>query len=748
MKESGGKAILLMFTMLFLLGSCGPTQAVEPTTPQEPTVIALPLVALPSMDLPLSGEWRFSIDRDQVGETQGWFVAEYDDSSWKTVTVPHTWNVMPEYLDYEGLGWYRRAFTVPVGSESAHLRLHFEAVFYLARIWLNGQYLGQHEGGYTPFEFDVSSMAKPGETNVLAVQVDNLRSTNRIPAVLNPPWSFDWYNYGGITREVSLEITSQAYIAKQQIVSTPHLTGMDEADSATVIAKIAVSNTSGENLAGSIKADLLDDSSGNTVLESPISSPVNITGGQYTEVQLTATLTSPKLWHFDHPNLYRWSVSLMAADGQILHKDEVTIGIRLVEMKNGYLYLNGEQVRLVGVSRHEDYPGQGSAENVTAMAADYNDLKLLNEVLSRPVHYPQNEFILDYADRHGILLIPEVPAWQLTQQQMNSKQMQELEKEEISEMIAADVNHPSVFAWSVANEIESNTFAGKEFVEQMIAYVKSLDPTRPVGFASNRLYSNPQMDATSQSDFVMMNQYFGTWGGSKQGLGSALDLIHQTWPEKTIIISEFGFEPHWNELWGPPTSSLDPSQYYFIPDGTPSDSEAADVVRQQLITEQMAVYRSKPFVAGTIFWTYQDYRTRTNFIMGLVDSQRNRRGSWEILRGEYTPVLIDSLTLSSELDGQRSATVALHTRGPIDEDMPVYTLRGYTFHWEVISAGGGTIFSQKDISLPTLAPATPWVGEFKFAVPSQVYILKLSIIRPTGFIVIERSFDANGEKIP
>jgi beta-glucuronidase len=748
MKETSGKAILLTVTMLVFLVSCGPTQAVEPTTSQEPTMTALPLAVIPSVSIPLSGDWRFSIDRGQVGEKQGWFEPDYDDSSWITVTVPHTWNVMPEYLDYEGLGWYRRTFTVPVGSETAHLRLHFEAVFYLAKVWLNGQYLGQHEGGYTPFEFDVSRMVKPGGTNVLAVQVDNLRSTNRIPAELNPTWSFDWYNYGGITRDVSLEITSQAYISKQQIVSTPHLIGLDEADSATVTATITINNSSAETLIGSITANLLDNTSGNTVLDSPVSASVSIPADTSIDVKLTATLASPKLWHFDHPNLYRWSVSLVDADGQLLHRDEVTIGIRLVEMKNGNLYLNGEQVRLVGISRHEDYPGQGSAETVTAMAADYNDLKLLNEVLSRPVHYPQNQFILDYADRHGILLIPEIPAWQLTQQQMNSEHIQDLEKQQLSEMVSADVNHPSVFAWSVANEIESDTYAGKEFVKQMIAYVKSLDPTRPVGFASNRLYSNPQMDATSQSNFVMMNQYFGTWGGSKQGLGPELDMIHRTWPDKTIIISEFGFEPHWNELWGPSTSTLDANQYYFIPEGTPSDSEAADVVRQQLITEQMEIYRSKPFVAGAIFWTYQDYRTRSNFIMGLVDSQRNRRGSWEVLRDEYSPALIDSLTLSPATDGQRTATISLHTRGPIDGDMPVYTLRGYTLHWEVTSLDSKTLFSQGDVSLPTLAPTTPWTGEFKFSVPSQAYSIAVSIFRPTGFSITNRSFDAQGGQLP
>jgi beta-glucuronidase len=331
---------------------------------------------------------------------------------------------------------------------------------------------------------------------------------------------------------------------------------------------------------------------------------------------------------------------------------------------------------------------------------------------------------------------------------MNSEQMQDLEKHQLSEMIAADVNHPSVFAWSIANEIESDTYAGKEFVKQMIAYVKSLDPTRPVGFASNRLYSNPQMDATSQSDFVMMNQYFGTWGGSKQGLSPELDMIHRTWPDKTIIISEFGFEPHWNQLWGPPTSTLDANQYYFIPEGTPSDSESADVVRQQLITEQMAIYRSKPFVAGAIFWTYQDYRTRSNFIMGLVDSQRNHRGSWEVLLDEYSPVFIDTLTPSTSNDGQRVATVSLHTRGPIDLDMPVYTLRGYTLHWEVTLTDKKTMISQGDVSLPNLAPTTQWTGEIKFPIPSQEYSIELNIIRPTGFSVIERSFDASGAKLP
>lgn len=738
-------ALFSLFLFSIISFGCGPVPTAIETPSEVATMNTDSIHAVASSSVPLTGEWHFSIDQDRTGEQNGWAGSSFDDSSWMVVNVPHTWNVMPAYSEYEGIAWYRRAFTVPEEVKNAHVRLKFDAVFYLARVWLNGQYLGQHEGGYTPFEFDVTSLVRQGEANIVALQVDNLRATNRIPVVIRPDWSFDWWNYGGITRDVSLEITSKAYITSQQVTSVPHLTGMDEADSAKLTGTIMISNTSDVVLQGSLQADLLDEGTGQSVLPSPVSSPVNIPGEGSAEVQLDVTLASPKLWHFDHPNLYRWSVTLLDARGHVLHTNDVTIGIRSVELKDGHFYLNGEPVRLVGITRHADSPGQGSAETVSAMAADYEDLKTLNEVLSRPVHYPQHTFILDYADRHGILLIPEVPAWQLTQEQMNSEQMRDLEKQQLREMIAADFNHPSVWAWSVGNEIESSTGAGVEFVKEMVAYVKKLDPTRPVGFASNQLGSRPWFDATKESDFVLMNQYFGTWVGPKQGLGPALDLIHKTWPEKTVIISEYGFEPHWNALWGPPTSSLNSDDYYFVPDGTASDSEAADVVRQQLITEQLEVFRSKPFVAGAIFWTYQDYRTRSNFIMGLVDAERNRRASWDVMREEYAPILIDSLTLSRQDDGKSTAKVSLHTRGPVDVDMPAYTLRGYSLQWTLTSPDGSKEFSEGAIALPLLAPASEWSGDIVFDLPGEEYIVTLKIMRPTGYAVIERSYDSDSK---
>jgi len=131
-----------------------------------------------------------------------------------------------------------------------------------------------------------------------------------------------------------------------------------------------------------------------------------------------------------------------------------------------------------------------------------------------------------------------------------------------------------------------------------------------------------------------------------------------------------------------------------------------------------------------------------------VDFNRNRRGSWEVLREEYAPVLIDSLTLSPLADGKRTATVALHTRGPVEVDMPAYTLRDYALHWAATSPNGNTTFAKGDVQLPTLIPASQWSGDIEFIVPPKDYVITVSIIRPTGYSVIERSYSSEGELVP
>ena len=689
----------------------------------------------PPASICLDGEWRFAVDPGLIGINSGWTAPGFDDSTWETVIVPHTWGVDSAHASYDGCAWYRRTFRAPADSGIAHVRLRFQAVFYLARVWMNGTYLGMHEGGYTPFEFDASSLVKPDEDNLLVVLVDNRRATDRLPAHLYEGRSFGWRNYGGIVRPVSLEITGKVFIAQQKVTAEPHLTGVDEADSAAVTATVTVRNTSDRAVKVNLVAKVSEEATGALVSQVKLESPVNMLPGESADVALATTIHRPRLWHFDHPDLYLWSVSLLGADSAALHIAQVNFGVRSIELREARFYLNGEAVRLVGLSRHADSPEHGLAETAAVMSNDYEDLKRLNMVFSRPVHYPQHEFILDYCDRNGILLIPELPAWQLTTGQMADACMRQLAQEQLGEMVAACYNHPSVWAWSVGNEIESDTVAGRAYVRDMIAYVKSLDPSRPVSFASyHLLVGRPWADATQYADFVMMNQYFGTWHGPKGALGMALETIHATWPDKPVIISEYGIAPDWHTVEGP--QLIEPEQYYFTKGDQPASTEGIDTLRQDLIVEQMDVFRSKPFVAGAIFWDYAGN-------MGVVDERRQRRGSWHVLRDEYSPICIEALRFTS----RSSVKITLCARGPLESDMPVYTLRGYRLCWVVTSSNKKEIFSQGEIPLPTLRPAGAWSGEIAWQARQGEAILTIRVVRPAGFAVLERSFDLQGNSL-
>jgi hypothetical protein len=357
-----------------------------------------------------------------------------------------------------------------------------------------------------------------------------------------------------------------------------------------------------------------------------------------------------------------------------------------------------------------------------------------------PVHYPQHPFILDYCDRNGILMIPEIPAWQLRPGQMADPQMRALERQQLREMIESEWNHPSIWAWSVANEIASNTPEGRAFVRDMAAYVHEIDPTRPVSSASDHLGQGAWRDACA--DLVLMNEYYGMWHGPKNALGPILDVVHASWPEKVVFISEWGFAGAWRGWESPPR---DPSRYYDVPEGVPPDAPEADEVRCRVIADQMPVMRSKPFVAGAVFWCYQDYRTPGgDYVMGVVDVHRERRGSWQLLREEYAPILFGSVTLTASGDC-RSATVALRTRGPLECDMPAYVLRGYRLQWAVMRQGEGTPFAEGTLALPVLAPESDWSGEIAWSGPEGEHVLQLDIVRPTGFVVVERTLSVRGQ---
>ena len=736
-------ALLLGSVVVSHLRGCTSVPHHIPTPPSFQTD-AGPLVAVAPVTLALSGPWQFAVDPDAEGLTRGWAQPAYDDTGWHPVTIPHTWNVMPDHADHTGIAWYRRRLTLPSMAGEAHVRLRFGAVFYLAQVWWNGVYLGAHEGGYTPFEFDVSGLARPGAANLLAVRVDNRRAIDRLPAELPTHWSYDWWHYGGIVREVALHLSSRAFMAQQRLVATPTLVDVGRAETATLTATVTVTNASAQALEGLLTGDVRNDAGGPSVLTATPATAVHLPPGASQEITLTAMLTDPVLWHFDRPHLYRWEATLRAIDGPTLHTADETFGVRAITLRHARLYLNGEPVRLVGLTRHADSPAHGLAEPISVMAADFADLKRLNAVLSRPAHYPQADWILDYADRHGLLLIPELPAWQLSPAQLSHPRIRRLARQQLREMIRSQANHPAVLAWSLGNEFASDTAAGHAFVRELMALAKTLDPGRPVGFVSNRLGHRPWADATALTDLVLMNAYYGTWSGPKERLGPALDAIHATWPDKPVIISEYGFAPRWE--WVHRRAGGDPSQFYALPPERMLDAMAADQPRQQLIHEQLPVFRSRPFVAGAIFFTYQDHRTPNELMMGVVDAQRRRRGSWAVLREAYAPAVLDAVRISPAAAGRQRATVLLRARGPVGDDLPAYTLRGYRLEWAVAATEGQRVFAQGGVDLPTLPPGAIWSGILEWVVPGADARLTVRLLRPTGMAVLEHTSAAHGPR--
>jgi beta-glucuronidase len=629
----------------------------------------------------LNGDWRFRIDRDERGEKLGWNAALMPGT--EVVRVPHTWN-LGKYDDYEGVAWYFRSFALDPAALDEHVELHFAATFYKSRVWLNGKFLGAHEGGHTPYWFDISSTLRGGE-NFLAVELDNRPTADSIPGFAGrlraggDLW-YDWWHYGGIVRDVSITVNHGGLIRRERIQSKIR---EGEAEVTTDVFL--------ENLAGGPERFRV---------QATLYSPAGDVAGQ-NEVMVAAdshslstplkfTIKQPELWNLDHPALYRMAVRLVNDHGRLLDEREDSFGLRTIEIRDRHLFLNGDQVRLTGMTRHEDSPWEGLAETAGTIKNDYDALAELHVRLTRPVHYPQHELILDYADRHGILLIPEIPMWQFDEEQMKNPKVIRLAKQIFKEMIEEDENHPSIFAWSLCNESAASTPGGRAYIDTMRDWVRQLDPGRYVSYADNDLARgpDPKTEAANDVDFIMMNAYFGTWMGSADDLLPRMQEIGRDYPTKMVIVSEFGYPG------------------VFSP-----DSATADKMRVRTMERQLDEFARFDFVAGAIFWCYQDYKSHLNLWPGyqegyvdhgVVDEYRQRRPSFAVWEKANQPVVFSGEKWVYDGKGNRAGfEVELSPR--TFRDIPSYPLRNGRANWELRDRDGRLI-TVGEQSVPELLP--------------------------------------------
>jgi len=686
----------------FLTASAGAIAATLATSEvREPDTEA---EAISSNLASLCGEWLFRTDSTDSGTSQHWYDADVPSTGWRQVNVPHTWQIEAPVAEYYGTAWYRRTFDVPGDWRTLAVRVEFEAVFHTATVWINGQMAGEHRGkGYTAFTFEVTHLLHWGETNAIAVRVDNAFNEHMLPRGRSSDWAHD----GGIFRPVQLLITPKVFVERVDVETTPNLSSGD----ATIAITSYVRNTSRKDWSGRTSYRIVDETSGLTVLTVSSGPELSIKPGTTETQARQIVLTKAKLWHFDHPNLYRLEFSIAGARES--HCFPTIFGIRKLEAKDGAFHLNGERVRLMGVERMAgSNPEFGMAEPADWIRHDHADMKHLNCVFTR-VHWPQDKRVLDYCDRHGILMQSEVPAWGSTTFQGMGPQpgaeILENAVDQLREMIARDRNHPCLVVWGLCNEIGGQDPPAYQFAKRMLQEAKKLDPGRLCSYASNSLDNTPERDVAGLMDFIEANEYFGTWApGSAADAARYLDEIHTAFPAKPIVISEYGY-------------------CACTPDRPEGDEHRMEILR----THDLAI-RSREYTAGAIFFCYNDYRTHVGDrgtgvlkqrVHGVVDVYGAKKQSYELLRRESSP--IESLSLENHLNALQ---VILRTRG----DVPMYTLRGYklcsTFYGQ-----GDIPVELQEVEISDLPPASSTRLEVKFIQSEVPTRIRLDVMRPTGF---------------
>ena len=676
----------------------------------------LPIQAATRVDL--NGEWQFRIDPSTQGEPGGW--ARQMPADTETVDVPHTWNI-GKYDDYEGTAWYFKTFAVSEDLLRKHVEVHFGATFYRARVWLNGVELGSHEGGYTEYAFDITPHLK--RVNFLAVQIDNQPGYETIPGFAMRfrgnsdganAW-YDWWHYGGIVRDVWLTFNEPSLIRRQQIRAKLDGTNAEVED------RVFIENTSSR--AAQLKLTLKAYAPGMALPVATAQQPVNLAPGS-SDQTLRLRLDSPQLWHFDHPNLYRMEAELADANDQLLDTRNDNFGVRQIEIRDRHLCLNGDRVRLSGITRHEESPWEGLAETRGTIRHDYDDLKNLQVTLTRPVHYPQPPAILDYCDRNGILLIPEIPVWQFSEKQMTNPKVIALAKQMMREMIEQDYNHPCIMGWSACNESATATPGGVAYFRTMRDWIKSLDPDRYVSYADDVVGREAAgaTNAAAYADFIMMNAYFGGWHGPAYLLRSVLDKVGKDYPDKMVIISESGLAG----VFG-------------------ANSEDADRRRVQIVQEQMPVYAQYDWIGGVLLWCYQDYKSHRNLWPGetkgvvdhgVVDENRQRRPSYYIWQEMNYPVRVEPVWKCSD----QFPYPPLGFNATVSErsvtELPSYPIHDYRLTWEA-RRDDGRMIAQGEQPLASLQPPVQVTGAWT-ATDYRTITLTFKIYRPTGFMACER----------
>ena len=524
----------------------------------------------------LDGFWDFRFDPQEEGKAAGWGAGF---AGGRPIAVPASWNdQFADHRDYLGTAWYQTRFDRAWGWEDKKVFVRFASVNYLAEVWLNGTYLGQHEGGHLPFQFQISTLLKP-EGNLLVVRVDGALAPDRVPpgnvpadplhsfanSVNYPPGSFDFFPFCGIQRPVLLFAVSPAALEDLTVTTAIR----DSTGSVHIRLERPAGSTARVRLQGH-GADLSAETGGDT---------------------LALSVPQAAFWAPGAPNLYDLTVELLQ-DGQVFDRYTLPVGIRTIQVVGDTLLLNGQPIYLKGFGRHEDFPVTGRGLVEAVIVKDYSLMEWMGANSFRTTHYPYSEQMMDLADRLGFLVIDETPAVGLFFAETGLRRRLQVCRRYVRELIDRDKNRPSVIMWSLANEPHSRPLASVPFFRELYDLAKSLDATRPVTIVSHIGVDDLSFEFL---DILCLNRYYGWYtqsGRIEEGLpllAQEIDAMHEKF-HKPLILTEFGADTI-------PGHHAQPPEMF-------SEEYQAEFIERTIQT-----IRARPFVVGEHVWNLCDFKT-------------------------------------------------------------------------------------------------------------------------------------------
>lgn len=500
----------------------------------------------PRLRYTINEGWRFhggiAADAHQPG---------FDDGSWQRISLPHTWNAsdsLDKNVQYRrGTGWYRRTLTLDPSLRGRRLFLHFEGANQVADVFVNGRKAGSHIGGYTAFVFDITSLVRLGEENLIAVRVDNAHE----PAI--PPLNGDFTFFGGIYRDVWLVATSPVHITLEDHASPGVFISTPEVSAARGVVRIrgTVVNRGDQQARIRVTNRILAPS-GEEI--AAVNTDLEVASEGSSQFEVVRGIARPLLWSPASPNLYRVITEILdcgpqtSCDGALpIDAVDNPLGFRWfsADAEKGFL-LNGKPMKLYGTNRHQDFPGYGNAVPDGIHRRDVGIVKETGFNFLRLAHYPQDPAVLEEADRIGVVIWEEIPVVNLI---TPSQQFFENSERMLVEMIRQHYNHPSIVFWGTLNEVllikpdpipEGYYQSVRELTLRLDALARREDPTRLTALALSRDEINNDYGLGDIPDVLGLNLYFGWYYDTFATLGEFLDDLHAKRPTRPIIVSEYG----------------------------------------------------------------------------------------------------------------------------------------------------------------------------------------------------------------